>query len=173
MSTEEGRIQFFDTNSEGSFKPGAKTEENSAPTVQALAQLGGPEEGIISRIKDFEILKLVANGELREYLVVVAGSSDGIIRLWALDGTKFATITESLGRGFNPNHTSTGTMPEVPSAGQIGRLIGTYETGNRITCLKAFVMSHLMEMKVNETSDENLGNDINGVGENESDSHGS
>jgi protein MAK11 len=167
VSTEEGRILFFDTNSGGSFKPGLKTEEKCAPTVQALGQLGGPGEGIVSRIKDFEILKL---GESREYLIVVAGSSDGTIRLWALDGTTFATVAKSMDGGFNPNSVSTEAMAGLPSPSQLGRLIGTYETGNRITCLKAFVMSHMMEMEVNTTSDEDLENAING---DHSGSHGS
>ncbi len=55
----------------------------------------------------------------KSYFVVTAGS-DGRIRLWRVG------VPELGGVGV--------------VGGQVGALLGTYETQNRITCLEAFVM---------------------------------
>ena len=88
------------------------------PDARIVGSLGGKDAGINGRIKDFDVLGLdkSLNG-----IVVVTASSDGSVRLWQLS-TK------------DPGSSPEGGKP------QIGKLIGTHETGNRITCLRAFVM---------------------------------
>lgn len=168
VSTEEGQILFFDTNPGSSIKTAEQTQEHTAPTIHAIGGLGGLKDGVVGRIKDFEILTLPVNGESMECLVVAAGSSDGTIRLWTLNATQLATEVKALRGDSDFNKSSQGLMPEVPSGRQIGRLIGTYETGNRITCLKAFVMSNIMEREassisvVNRKSAADHGLDLNG-----------
>jgi protein MAK11 len=118
MSTEDGRILFFDTNSMDEV-------EGKLPRARLQAQLGGREAGLVGRVKDFEMLQ-PETGEGAP-LVIVTGSSDGAVRLWSL------RLDQSTGRKEEQNGDSS-------SSKQIGQLLGTYETGNRITCLRAFIM---------------------------------
>lgn len=163
VSTEDGQILFFDTNSGSSTKTAEESQEHIAPTIHAIGGLGGLKEGVVGRIKDFEILTLPVNGEPPKCLVVAAGSSDGTIRLWTLNATQLATEVNALRGDSDFNKSSQGPTPEVPPRRQIGRLIGTYETGNRITCLKAFVMSNIIETEVSSISDVNFKSADNGL----------
>ena len=123
ISTEDGRVIFYSTKR--LRQPGAGSE-SSIPCAEAIAQLGGKPCGLPGRVKDFEILNLQDEsiGGMNGFLVVT-GSSDGIVRVWRLTGTDL--IAE-------PND---GKSTDIR---QTGQLLGTYETGNRITCLKSFVM---------------------------------
>lgn len=171
MSTDEGQIMFFDTSSGSSIETAGQSQENTAPTIQAIGCLGGPQEGIEGRIKDFEILNHTVNGGSMECPIVVAGSSDGTIRLWALDPTQFARELKSSTGRSQFNESAQGPVPEVPQARQLGRLIGTFETGNRITCLKAFVMSDIIGTEVSTISNGNHENASTGLDEKGSKSH--
>lgn len=173
MSTEEGRILFFDTNSRSSVEAAEQNHENIAPTIQNIGGLGGPEEGIVGRVKDFEILNHTINEGSVEYRIIVAGSSDGTIRLWALDLTQFATEVESSTGGSQLDKSAHGHILEIPSARVVGRLIGTFETCNRITCLKAFVMSHITGREPSAVSNGNTEKISDGLDENDSRSHDS
>ena len=118
ISTEDGRILFYRTSSIG---PGAaadlddrtpqpipKKTNASFPYCNLLGQLGGRNHGIITRIKDFEILtqhppppkKIKAHSSVEHphqtkastqrsthspTLTIITASSDGAIRLWNLD----------------------------------------------------------------------------------------
>lgn len=76
-------------------------------------------------------------------LTIVTGSSDGAIRLWRIDKADFSKARLPL--KSNPTSNSSNTVwndASADSRNQFGQLIGTYETGNRITCLKAFIMSN-------------------------------
>lgn len=120
-----------------------KTEaepESHLPTLEAIGQIGGLTDGLTGRIKDFEILKLITADELDQKLLIVGGCSNGSLRLWVLDCTKFTTKHVTL-KG-NPGADSHVNRSQTP---QVGRLLGNYETGNRITCLKAFQMSEPAE----------------------------
>lgn len=110
------------------------------PTLEAIGQVGGLTDGLKGRIKDFEILKLMTTDELDQKLLAIGGCSDGSLRLWILDCTQF-TIKHKPMKG-NLGADSNVNRPLTP---QVGRLLGTYETGNRITCLKAFQMSEPAE----------------------------
>lgn len=168
MSTEQGRILFFDTSSGSPIEAADRTLAITAPNIQAIGGLGGPQEGIVSRIKDFEVLKHTINGGSVEYRIVVAGSSDGTIRVWALDLAQFATEVESSIGGSQLNKSAQGQIREAPPARLVGRLIGTFETGNRITCLKAFVMSDITGKQLSTTSNGNNDRASNGLDENSS-----
>jgi protein MAK11 len=117
LSTEDGRILFYspllvsETN-------GESKQEKTVPSATFNAQLGGPELGLAGRIKDFIILEQPA-GESSTLLIVTVGS-DGVIRIWAVEKDEIITEKESK---------------------QVGRLLGMYQTGNRVTCMQAFIMS--------------------------------
>ncbi|SMR57509.1 unnamed protein product [Zymoseptoria tritici ST99CH_3D1] len=116
LSTEDGRILFYDL--EGSAEA---ADASKLPLASCIAQLGGANAGISGRVKDFEILNLGTAGS-EEALVFVTASSDGAVRLWNVLRSQLKTGSES----------------EEPA--QVGQLIATHETGNRITCLGAFLL---------------------------------
>ena len=125
VGTEDGRILCYDTSATAQSEHAEpKTEE--MPSSKLLAQIGGPAAGITGRIKDFEVLPYSPTEKSK--FLVVAGSSDGTVRIWLIDAAELQTgAEEAKGSGFTAN--------------QIGRLIGTYSTGTRITCLKAYPMT--------------------------------
>jgi protein MAK11 len=140
VSTEDGRILFYDTKgSEAEATNGASTNGDKAmkgkviPDASLVAQLGGRAVDISTRIKDFEILP-VGEQESNSHIegafsyVISTASSDGTIRIWSLLPEELHVEKEKPAEGV--------TTP-VP---QVGQILAKYETGNRITCLKAFVM---------------------------------
>ncbi|KAF9730498.1 hypothetical protein PMIN06_001354 [Paraphaeosphaeria minitans] len=131
VSTEDGRIMFYDTNS--TSEPAESEEkEDDIPQSNLVAAIGGPAAGFSTRVKDFDLLRISDTSFL-----IVSGSSDGTVRLWSLrtDELKAPASSEN-GAGF--------------TAEQVGRLIGTYTTGTRITCLKSFVMTGTPDVEEEE-----------------------
>ncbi|KAK3301619.1 WD40-repeat-containing domain protein [Chaetomium strumarium] len=116
VSTEDGRLLFFSTAKEDLGEP---LKDKMLPVAKLVAQLGGKEAGVSGRIKDFTILLVEDEGGKKAFFVVTAGS-DGRIRLWHL-------VKDDL-------------SVDNSTAKQVGKLLGTYETQNRITCVEAFVM---------------------------------
>ncbi|RMZ89232.1 hypothetical protein DV736_g3535, partial [Chaetothyriales sp. CBS 134916] len=111
VSTEDGRLVFFDV---------AQTRSEEGEDVRhatVLGQLGGKEAGEKGRIKDFEILTWP---EDRTHATAITAGSDGAVKIWRLP---FENLAKANKQGS-----------------QVGKLLATYETGNRITCLRAFVM---------------------------------
>ncbi|CAO2648844.1 Nn.00g097930.m01.CDS01 [Neocucurbitaria sp. VM-36] len=124
VSTEDGRVLLYDTNSTSTSEtPEAEKSKDDIPSSRLVAQIGGPAAGMTGRVKDFEIISLS-----EKKFIIVTGSSDGTVRFWALD-------TEELGDGADAGKAKGFT------ALQVGRLLGSYSTGTRITCLKAFKMT--------------------------------
>ncbi|EXJ59398.1 uncharacterized protein A1O5_12279 [Cladophialophora psammophila CBS 110553] len=127
LSTEDGRILFYDTDK---ISPHSACEESSndqpgrpfIPDATLVATVGGNSAGFTTRIKDFEILFLPPNAHGQNDMAIIAASSDGTIRVILLLLSEVLAASKS----------------KKPV--QAGIVIGTYETGNRITCLKAFVM---------------------------------
>ncbi|KAK3357182.1 WD40-repeat-containing domain protein [Lasiosphaeria hispida] len=123
VSTEDGRVLFFSTDKDNITKPGVaegkKASSRGLPCAALVAQLGGKEAGVESRIKDFTVLPVEdEQGQMSWF--IVTGSSDGKVRLW---------------------HVEAGDLRSTGDKGrQVGKLLGTYETQNRITCVEAFVM---------------------------------
>jgi len=121
VSTEDGRILFYSTRT-----PNTKSSETgSIPDARCCAQMGGKPAGISGRIKDFEVIQMQDPVSEATSMMIVTASSDGAIKVWQVS---VAGLISSL----------KGT--EEQEIQQVGSLIGTYETGSRITCLKAFLM---------------------------------
>lgn len=140
ISTEDGRIIFYDTKADSTG--GIAYDENTSDlqTIEPFAQIGGIGENTIERIKDFEILDLSLSKSSSGTVIAVAGSSDGSIRLWRIDKGNLLGSNLLLKSNGTSNGSGVRTDASMNSTIQLARLIGTYETGNRITCLKAFVM---------------------------------
>lgn len=143
VSTEDGRVIFYST------KETQQPEDDSdspIPCAVPIAELGGKECGLPGRVKDFEIFNLKEEqATKKDGFLVVTGNSTGAVRIWAVDA-------EDL----------TGEQ----ATGQVGKLLNTYETGNRITCLKAFVMLPSEDPSTLEDSEDEEG--LKGEDESES-----
>ncbi|KAF2809916.1 WD40 repeat-like protein [Mytilinidion resinicola] len=134
LSTEDGRILFYPTAAPTTSPSSSPAPDTSLPnkgpaldlpSLSPIATLGGALAGIAGRIRDFTILAPFINGPL----FVVTGSSDGAVRIWGIQA---------------------GELEHSTDAKQVGTLLGTYETGARITCLTSFVMSGTAEEKGEE-----------------------
>lgn len=125
VSTEDGRILFFST------APSDLEEGKKLPRAKLLAQVGGKDLGVTGRVKDFKVVQAEGTPGI---LYIVSASSDGKLRVWEL--------SHDLLDGKN-----------VEKAEPVGKLLGTYETQNRITCMEAFVMIPRPE-GVEESEDE-------------------
>ncbi len=123
VSTEDGRILLYNTEPEPT-NTGSESEasEIEIPMSKLIAQIGGPAAGIVGRVKDFEVLPY-----LKSLFLVVAGSSDGTVRFWSFD------VSDLIGNGDVSN-------VKGFTAREVATLLGSYSTGTRITCLKAFPM---------------------------------
>lgn len=127
VSTEDGRVLFFSTAPEDL----EKDKDKKLFRAKFLGQVGGKEAGVAGRIKDFKILQTEISPEV---LHIVSASSDGKLRLW-----------EVLRKSLNAK--------KAEKNKQVGKLLGSYETQNRITCMEAFVMIPRPE-GVEESEDE-------------------
>ncbi|KAF2832140.1 WD40 repeat-like protein [Ophiobolus disseminans] len=127
VSTEDGRVLLYNTSATTSTAEdtNAPQSKGDVPSAKLEAQIGGPGAGISGRVKDFEIIPFSTDSST---FLIITGSSDGTVRTWALD-TKHLDDNAGIeqGQGF--------------TAKQVGTLLGTYTTGTRITCLKAFAMT--------------------------------
>lgn len=112
VSTEDGRVLFYDI----AAIEGAE-DTSKLPQSRCITQLGGPAAGIGGRVKDFEIVKIAEDLPL----LLVTASSDGAIRLWAVEHDDLKDET-----------------PPSDERKQVGRLVAVQETGERITCLGVF-----------------------------------
>ncbi|KAJ6031287.1 hypothetical protein N7540_002019 [Penicillium herquei] len=123
VSTEDGRVIFYSTQE---LQKAEEDDESTIPYATPVAQVGGKQAGFPGRIKDFEVLSLKDQPkEVRDGVLVVAGNSDGVVRIWNVASKELVPAKKSKGQD---------TIP------QVGNLLTTYETGNRITCLASFVM---------------------------------
>ena len=134
VSSEDGRILFFDVLV-AQREPGVQ----KMPSCTCIAELGGATAGISGRIKDFEILPLsTVSPDEKAPLLAVTANSDGAIRLWAVSKDELGSSLDQQANGGERASAELNGFDEPVR--QIGRLIGTLETGNRITCLATFIM---------------------------------
>lgn len=116
VSTEDGRILFFSTASEDIEKAGDDEDEEFG-SAKYIGCVGGRDAGVNGRIKDFSIIRSETDPAA---LYLIGASSDGRVRVWVV------------------------TAKELGASGSkkaaLGKLVGTYETKNRITCMAAFLM---------------------------------
>lgn len=165
VSSEDGRIIFYDARI-----PNDPIDIQSFPSCETLAELGGAGAGISGRIKDFEVLPLnteISGGATS--LLIVTASSDGAIRIWAVAAVDIiAPIHPELVGQVMWDPKANGSQED---SRRVGSLIGTLETGNRITCLGAFVMSAITKEAENaaDVAELEIGDDD---GESDSDSEG-
>lgn len=126
VSTEDGRILFYETGKPSSTlqQNGDASNTETLPDARLVAQLGGRAQGVTVRIKDFEVVPIRTQDDDAAEIAIITASSDGAVKVWHVQ-TSNLTVK-------NSKSTSDVT--------QIGTLIGTYETGSRITCIKAFLM---------------------------------
>lgn len=124
LSTEDGRVLFYDL----SIQPAEESNAKTLPASKCIAQLGGRTAGVQGRIKDFQLVLLPSSKDAAQEFMVVTAGSDGAVRFWSLTHDELVSPEASNG------------TPEKSAPQQIGRLISTNETGNRITCLGAFIM---------------------------------
>ena len=149
LSTEDGRVIFFSTQD---LQEAETDADASIPFATPIAQIGGKQAGFPGRIKDFEILSLEDQPkELRVGSLVVTGNSEGTVRIWKLDSQGLFSSERTKG-SEKPKHTIR----------QVGKLLVTYETGNRITCLASYIMlpasdsSTLPDLTSEEETDEEV-----------------
>ncbi|PHH66050.1 hypothetical protein CDD81_575 [Ophiocordyceps australis] len=114
ISTEDGRIVFVSTREEHLARTSGRL--GSARTV---GQVGGREAGVTGRIKDF--VAVHDNGVVH----VVGAGSEGTVRVWRVAVEELVAAADEATGG---------------EARMLGRLLGRYETQNRITCLAAYRM---------------------------------
>lgn len=126
-STEDGRVILYSTKE---THP-SDDAESLIPDATVRAQLGGKPSGLGGRVKDFEILSLTGIDAWRDQFVLLACGSDGAFRVWLLRAEE-----------LQPNYVThkEGVKSSASTPRQIGTLLDTYETGDRITCMVAFVM---------------------------------
>lgn len=148
ISTEDGRILFYSTKETLTPEAGSQAvktgKEVAVPSCKLIAQLGGKAAGLDGRIKDFEILPV---SEEADQFYIVTGSSDGAVRIWRLSQGELSLPADDAANGASKKKTEVkdddkaATVSTTLYAKQVGELIGTHQSGNRITCLKAFVMN--------------------------------
>lgn len=112
VSSEDGRILFFD----------ASTSDQSSKdllVIHPVAYIGGKQQFVNNRIKDFQILDISKHGFAGQ--LVAIGCSNGDVRLLTFKSSELR------------NPPSNGARIGVASS-------DVYSTGSRITCLVAFVM---------------------------------
>ena len=118
-STEDGRITFSSTKREH-ITPVENPKKGAAPgTARTIGHVGGKEAGVVGRIKDFTIIQSEAESDT---LYVVAGSSDGEVRVWTI------SVGELRRR------------VDAPKEQPVGKLVGSYSTDNRVLCMTAYLM---------------------------------
>lgn len=131
VSTEDGRIIFYSTKR---LQKASDDDESPIPHAEAVAELGGRAAGFPGRVKDFEILNVGGESTAQKGdLLVVTANSEGVVRVWMLRAN-------SLLRNTKENPEASDNKSQGSKNLQVGKLLNVYETGNRITCLKAFIM---------------------------------
>ncbi|BCS00884.1 putative 60S ribosome biogenesis protein Mak11 [Aspergillus luchuensis] len=150
VSTEDGRVIFYSTKQ---VQEATEEDDSPIPYAEAVAQLGGRAAGFPGRVKDFEVLDL--NGQRvagKDNLLVITGNSEGLVRVWLLQG---ADLVKKDTKGTKKK--SAETEKKVI---QVGKFLNAYGTGNRITCLKAFVMLAPEDPSTLEDSEEDYDEEV-------------
>ena len=155
VSTEDGRILFYSSTASKVPETDEPQSNQTDYLCHPICQLGGKQSGLTGRIKDFEVLEVPKTYSTTLCFLVITAGSDGIIRIWNLTEKELnmdidPVISKSLSNIGSNGKTDVGTSNtegklESQSC-QVGDLLGSYETGRRITCLKAFVMPDILEV---------------------------
>ncbi|KAH6687474.1 WD40-repeat-containing domain protein [Plectosphaerella plurivora] len=119
VSTDDGRIALFSTGDKDLSEP---PKDAKLKVAKPIAQIGGKEAGVTGRIKEFTVMRTDD-----ATLHIVSGHSDGNVRVWKVAVDDLKAGEDAAGE-------------ETQAVKQIGKLLGTYSTDNRITCTTAFAM---------------------------------
>ncbi|KAL9605147.1 MAG: hypothetical protein Q9219_000081 [cf. Caloplaca sp. 3 TL-2023] len=144
VSTEDGRVVFFSTKLTHRSETVASSDPHPIPTCRALGEIREGIGGSTSRTKDFEVLRVSRDGNPPVSTFIVTGNSEGSIRVWEielspkLEQMQSRDDTAKASNGVNNDHKGSDIAQVIT---QVGWLLGEYQTGNRITCLKAFIMA--------------------------------
>ena len=133
--------------------------------------LGGKGRGLSGRIKDFTYQDLFFKSEeANNTKIVITAASDGAVRLWNVtDAELIGAFASSISRapandiaaanGNSAVEDSSTSKIGISNVPNLGVLLGTYETGNRITCLEAFWLQQAQveqheQLKQSDTEEE-------------------
>ncbi|EFX02925.1 60S ribosome biogenesis protein [Grosmannia clavigera kw1407] len=151
VATEDGRILLCSTRPDD-LVPAAvadetteqQTERRTAssaaplPCARLVGHFGGKALGIQERIKAFKVLTVMETApgakkktQLQQVFYIVTAASTGALRIWRLRGGELRQAVESSRDAAEANK---------EAGRQVGQLLGTYQTPDRITCMEAFVM---------------------------------
>ena len=147
---------------------GEKTQQQPPlPVAKLVAQLGGRDAGVTGRIKDFTVLRVPSPiREEEDQLIIPTGGSDGKVRVFAVsagelnEARRASSSSSSSSRGAGSQNKKKKGEEKEEEEGQprrVGRLLGTYDTSNRITCLEAFVMTPRPASLVDDDDDDSEG----------------
>ena len=173
VSTEDGRILFYSSTASQVSEIDQPQPYQTNYLCQPICQLGGNQSGLTGRIKEFEVLEILGTGLTSVRFVVITASSNGFVRLWSLTGEELSSVKNPATSEIPPNTESHGEHNIVannaqdqkePQPRHVGQLLGTYETGRRIICLKAFIMPDVTREIVGE-SDGELASEFSGFEE--------
>ncbi|KAF9884158.1 hypothetical protein FE257_002216 [Aspergillus nanangensis] len=159
VSTEDGRVIFYSTTK---VRKPEDDDDSSIPYAEAVAQIGGKSSGLPGRVKDFEILSLRDEAQaVKDDFLVVTGNSEGMVRVWYLRGEEL----KEKKKNKKAKKASDEQDGKPSPTAQVGKVLGAYESGDRVTCLKAFVMlppedpSADLEVEEEEESEEGSDSD--------------
>ncbi|MCJ1282023.1 hypothetical protein MMC26_001346 [Xylographa opegraphella] len=157
VSTEDGRVVFYSTGVVQDADDKIMVPTSPIPTCVPLGQLGGKDTDISIRVKDFEYLAPGTAQRNQTSGTIITASSDGSIRIWSVRASELVEKRKTTNgtsdhpqleeRTMNGEQTHVEDLSKAPIR-QCGTLLGTHETGNRITCLKAFTMLSLSTPQV-------------------------
>jgi protein MAK11 len=131
LTTEDGRIMFFNKTAEDLQGRSEVLERH------AFAQLGGKDQKVEGRIKDFETIS-EASSDPSKPILFITGSSDGAVRFWRVE---MKDLLKGSMEEYGPHAALEKDGGKNISLRQIGELVGIHETGHRITCLTCFLLS--------------------------------
>ena len=146
VSTEDGRVLFYSTSSGQPLH--AEDESNGDTAVlqyHCLGSLGGKELGSEGRVKDFECIEVALAPQPDGSKIIITAGSDGIVSLWQIESMELSSVPSSGSNGSDrvgkgDELRGIASTPKINSDPQVGHLLGKVETGNRVTCLKAFLL---------------------------------
>ncbi|KFG82054.1 putative 60S ribosome biogenesis protein Mak11 [Metarhizium anisopliae] len=122
VATEDGRILFFSTKEDDLSPPEeVNGKKGTLSSAKLVGFVGGKAEGTSGRIKDIVVLPSEVN---QGTLYLVGASSEGKVRVWTLQSKDLVAAATKDKTGDSA----------------IGKLAGTFESENRITCLAGYVM---------------------------------
>ncbi|EPE06162.1 60s ribosome biogenesis protein [Ophiostoma piceae UAMH 11346] len=146
VATEDGRILFCSTRDADLVPASAgSTDSTALPCARFIGQLGGKELDITDRVKAFKIMPVLEPSDdgakgLQKAWYVVSASSSGALRVWKLTDQELRDAWTNSDATSVAVSTSAATASKAAAPKQLGKLVGTYLTQDRITCVEAFVM---------------------------------